>query len=403
MAHDVFISYSAKNKTTGDAVCAMLESNGIRCWIAPRDVVPSRECSECIIDAIEECRIMVLVFTANANASPQIRREIERAVNHGVAILPLRVEDVLPGKSLEYFIGNVHWLDALTPPFEAHLKNLAGTIKIVLARTEQGASPTLPQEERMPASRGIGTAGRFPDAAGVREKAPAPRHLWSTRSWTWAAGTVSAFLLVAVFIGMHFTSHQASPAPSPLGTAPVQGILGTAEPIGSGGTAPPPSPGAAPSNAASLRDTMSAIQKELSSIGTVSYTVNIQSKTGGGTSQKVFVKQFTNVVADPAQCRVSYHFRVWQASVGTKDKDSWFVLPVVTSIVVEPESQLLTQENASQGHTNVATSTAPPVTAIIVRRASVYNAFPFTDIGSANRFASNVRQAVKLCGGHLAN
>ncbi len=148
---------------------------------------------------------------------------------------------------------------------------------------------------------------------------------------------------------------------------------------------------------------MSAIQKELSSIGTVNYTVYIQDKTGGSTSQKAFVKQFTNVVVDSAQCRVSYHFRVLQAGAVTKDKDAWFVLPAVTSVVFEPESQLLTQENASQGHTNVATSTTPPVTALIVRRASVYNAFPFTDMDSANRFASNVKQAVKLCGGHLAN
>ena len=84
------------------------------------------EWGEAIIDAIEECRIMVLVFTANANGSPQIRREIERAVNHGVAILPLRIEDVLPARALEYFIGNVHWLDALTPPLEAHLNTTVG-------------------------------------------------------------------------------------------------------------------------------------------------------------------------------------------------------------------------------------------------------------------------------------
>src|SRR5580658_7635253 len=145
MAHDVFISYSAKDKATADAVCAMLESEGVRCWIAPRDVLPSMEWSEAIIDAIEECRIMVLVFTANANASSQIRREVERAVNRGVAILPLRIEDVLPGKGLEYFIGNVHWLDALTPPFESHLKNLAGTIKILLARAEPRNTPPTPQ------------------------------------------------------------------------------------------------------------------------------------------------------------------------------------------------------------------------------------------------------------------
>lgn len=156
MSHDVFISHSTKDKPTADAVCAMLESSGIRCWIAPRDVTPGMEWGECIIDAIEECRIMVLVFTMNANDSPQIRREVERAVNHGVAILPVRIEDVLPGRALEFFIGNVHWLDALTPPLESHLRNLADTVKILLARmpphntpgvaTPEVASPIPPPE-----------------------------------------------------------------------------------------------------------------------------------------------------------------------------------------------------------------------------------------------------------------
>ncbi len=114
MAHDVFISHSSKDKTVADAVCAKLEANGIRCWIAPRDVVPSAEYGESIIDAIVQSRIMVLVFSAEANASSQIRREVERAVNHSVAILPFRIENVLPARSLEYFIGNVHWLDAFS-------------------------------------------------------------------------------------------------------------------------------------------------------------------------------------------------------------------------------------------------------------------------------------------------
>ena len=48
----------------------MLESNGVRCWIAPRDVTPGMEWSECIIDAIEECRVMVLVFYDSTQMSP---------------------------------------------------------------------------------------------------------------------------------------------------------------------------------------------------------------------------------------------------------------------------------------------------------------------------------------------
>jgi len=148
MAHEVFISHSVKDKVTADAVCAMLESNGIRCWIAPRDVMPGMEWGASIIGAIKQARVMVLVFTASANSSPQIRKELERAVHHEVVILPFRVENVIPDEALEYFIGNVHWLDALTPPLEAHLKNLAGTIKTLLARTEPRDAPPLPKTTR---------------------------------------------------------------------------------------------------------------------------------------------------------------------------------------------------------------------------------------------------------------
>ena len=401
MAHDVFISHSAKDKVTADAVCAMLESEGIRCWIAPRDVLPSMGWGEAIIDAIEESRIMVLVFTAHANDSPQIRREIERAVNHGVAILPLRMENVLPGRALEYFISDVHWLDALTPPLEAHLKNLAGKIKILLARSEPGAAPAVPQEDRPPASSGHSEVRGTHSDAGRRERAPAPRPFWSARAWTWAAGTVSALLLCAVFVGVHFTSRPA-PAGSPEPAAPpVQGIP---IPAGPGGAAPAPSPQIAPNNAASLRDTMSTIQKELSSIGAVSFTRFVQNKTGSGALQKAFVEQFSNVVADPSQCRVSYHWKMWQNGAVTLDKDAWFLLPTVTSVAVEPESQFLTEGNAANGHPEiVVTSTTPPVSVLVVRRASVYNGFLFTNATLANRAAQSITQAVKLCGGHLAN
>ncbi len=425
MAHDVFISHSAKDKATADAVCAMLETEGIRCWIAPRDVLPSMEWGEAIIDAIEQCRIMVLVFTANANDSPQIRREIERAVNRGVAILPLRVEDVLPGKALEYFIGNVHWLDALTPPFEAHLKSLAGTIKIVLARGVPGASPLAPQPVKPDSSGSHSAAQGTPKEAGGREKAPAPRWFWSTQQWTWTAGGVAALLLAAVFIGMHLNSHPAPEATPGSVTPPVQITPGPAGPSGispvkpsvSPLPAPVPTPGVpktpksvaktpeAPAvNSPSLGDTMRTLQGELSSIGSVSFTSHVQNKTDGSTLQNNLVGQVSNVVADPAQCRVSYHSKVWRNGVVVGEKDAWFILPAVTSVVVEPMNELLTEENAATGHPSaVSTSTTPPMVALVVRRANILNWFPFPNAALANRTAATVTQAVKLCGGHLAN
>ena len=49
---DVFLSYSSKNKNVADAVVAEFEQHGIRCWYAPRDIVPGEEWVSAIHDAI---------------------------------------------------------------------------------------------------------------------------------------------------------------------------------------------------------------------------------------------------------------------------------------------------------------------------------------------------------------
>ena len=137
MDHDVFVSYSSKDKPVADAVCAMLEGRGTRCWIAPRDILPGRDWGEAIVEAIQHSQVMVLVFSKSANASQQVKREVERAVNRGVIIVPFRIEEVQPSKNLEYFLGTPHWLDALTRPLERHLEYLADTV----ARLMGGEAP----------------------------------------------------------------------------------------------------------------------------------------------------------------------------------------------------------------------------------------------------------------------
>jgi hypothetical protein len=132
MAHDVYISYSHVDKAAADAACATLERAGIRCWIAPRDITPGDEWSAAIIKAIDQCRAMVLIFSQNANNSRQIRREVERAITVGIPLVPVRIEDVVPTESLAYFMGTVHWLDAMTPPFEDHLVKLSESLKALL-------------------------------------------------------------------------------------------------------------------------------------------------------------------------------------------------------------------------------------------------------------------------------
>ena len=132
----IFISYSSRDREVAEAVCRTLESSGVSCWIAPRDIIPGSDWGEAIIDAINSTRVMVLVFSSNANESRQIKREVERAVSKGLPVIPLRIEDVPLSKSLEYFISSPHWLDAMTPPVEKHLNYLAETVWLLLNRSE---------------------------------------------------------------------------------------------------------------------------------------------------------------------------------------------------------------------------------------------------------------------------
>jgi len=134
MAHDVFITYSADDKAVAEAVCATLESGNIRCWIAPRDVLPGTEWAEALIDAIDECRVVVLVLSSASNSSPQVIREVGRAASKGIPIIPLRIDDVTPSKSMEFFVSSHHFLDAQTPPLEKHLRQLTNTVQQLLTR-----------------------------------------------------------------------------------------------------------------------------------------------------------------------------------------------------------------------------------------------------------------------------
>lgn len=124
MAYDVFISYSSKDKPIADAMCATLENNGVRCWIAPRDIRAGMSWTAAIMQAISASKVMVLVWSTNANKSAEVTREVQHAFSKKVTVIPFRVEDITPSQDLEYYLKFVHWLDALTPPLERHLQEL---------------------------------------------------------------------------------------------------------------------------------------------------------------------------------------------------------------------------------------------------------------------------------------
>jgi hypothetical protein len=127
--------------------------------------MPGHEWGESIIDGIHEARAFLLIFSGNANESPQVRREVERAVGHGLPLIPFRIEDVTPAKSLEYFISNQHWLDALTPPIDRHLVHLTEVVTRLLGEPSS-AAPSIAAGATVPARSTAGKSLRSWQAVG---------------------------------------------------------------------------------------------------------------------------------------------------------------------------------------------------------------------------------------------
>lgn len=130
---DVFISYSSRNFNQASAVCHGVEAQGIRCWMAPRDISPGQSYASAIMSAIAECKLFVLVYSDASNASQHVLREVERAVNQNKIIIPFRIEEAEMKPDLAYFISVCHWLDAVTPPLTNHVGTLIETLKKQLA------------------------------------------------------------------------------------------------------------------------------------------------------------------------------------------------------------------------------------------------------------------------------
>ena len=150
MGHDVFISHAHKDKGIAEAICEKLESAQVRCWIAERDISPDADWTEATRNAIESSRVVVLVFSENANAAPHIEREIAHAFYTRRIIIPLRLTNTLPRRDFLFYLGNVRWFDAFSPPAEQHLEALTARINgMVQRRTVTG--------DAMPAKSAIRT------------------------------------------------------------------------------------------------------------------------------------------------------------------------------------------------------------------------------------------------------
>jgi TolB-like protein/lipoprotein NlpI len=187
----VFISYASQDATVAGALVEALEQNGVKCWIAPRDVKAGAQYADAIVRAISGAKAVVLVLSESAAASSHVSREIERASSRKRPIIALRIDAAPLTPALEYFLSESQWVEAQTGRMETAYAKLIDDIRDP-ART---------------APRNTPAASLKVSAATARPAHPKLRFNWIVL----AAGTlfvVAALLVYKFWISSHVAQER---------------------------------------------------------------------------------------------------------------------------------------------------------------------------------------------------
>jgi len=152
----VFISYASQDRREADTLCAALEAAGLPCWIAPRDVRAGESYAAAIVQAINSCRMLLLVLSRSAIESPHVLREIERASSKNRPVLSIRLDTTALPPEMEYFLSANQWLEVADGRIEAILpalidsvrRNAAPSDTRPIAHPSSGAAPSPPPRSR---------------------------------------------------------------------------------------------------------------------------------------------------------------------------------------------------------------------------------------------------------------
>jgi TolB-like protein/tetratricopeptide (TPR) repeat protein len=124
----VFISYASQDAAVANSIVENLEQQGLRCWLAPRNVRPGAQYAEAIVRAINDAQAIVLVLSKSAIASDHVAREVERAASKHKPIIAFRIDSVALNPGLEYFLSGSQWIDVPALGMPAALAKLGETV-----------------------------------------------------------------------------------------------------------------------------------------------------------------------------------------------------------------------------------------------------------------------------------
>ncbi len=189
--HRVFVSHTKEDQEAASRVCALLEADGIRCWLASRDAISGEDEAAATIGAIRDADLVLLIFSASANTSPYVLREIERAIAYERPVLSIHLDSAVPNPSLEYYLNLWQWLEA-PEGVEERRGAIVAAVRRQLAGTTQRGQPLEGDRVVPPEAAEESEVSRPQEATSQRRQ----------RRKTWVVALMCAALIVALGLGL---------------------------------------------------------------------------------------------------------------------------------------------------------------------------------------------------------
>ena len=108
----VFISHDCDDAGRVAKYVKLLESNGVPCWIAPRDIPYGSNYAREIPVAIKNCGCFVVFVSKKSQLSEEIDKEIEIANKFSKTIIPAKLDNCEFSGPYMYHLTNKQWFEA---------------------------------------------------------------------------------------------------------------------------------------------------------------------------------------------------------------------------------------------------------------------------------------------------
>lgn len=217
---EVFISYKSEDENQAQWLKSVLETNGISCWMAPASIPGGSNYAKEIPQAIENCRVFVVVLTKRCQDSIWVPKELDLALNSKKPVMPFVLENCQLNDDFNFYLSNVQRYAAYqnkTAAAEQMLQDIRALLHVKQEPVRPVQAPLkqkAPKKPSKPLAILLAVLAAVGILAGALLSAPTRVDVFDELQIEWVGA--------APYAGIQLTNNAADPF--------VRGISFTAEP-----------------------------------------------------------------------------------------------------------------------------------------------------------------------------